>query len=195
MLALPACSDIPVSHAKSTTGRLLPNVPEVPEADETVRGETDPPIVTLGTSQLKERSLSRDEELPSGIIVPNTNLNAVPVTSALQAVLDGTDVSLSWEAGSFENRLVTVTDLSGPLPRGGLRKSAPRPRFSVAIAGALELREKETFVIELPSVREEKRARQPRPAMADTISDLSGDKAKGRFTGRQPSLHRRCRWA
>jgi len=179
LLALPACSDIAVSNAKSSTGRL-PTVPEVPEADETVRGEDEPPIVTLElASQLKERKLSRDEELPAGIIVPNTNLNAVPVTAALQAVLDGTDVSLSWEAGSFENRLVTVTNLSGSLPRVVEKICASAKVFCGYRRGLLELREKETFVIELPSVPgKANAAASATNTMADTIGDLSGDKAK-----------------
>ena len=41
LLVLPACSDVAVPNAKSTTGRL-PNVAEVPEPDETVRGEEEP---------------------------------------------------------------------------------------------------------------------------------------------------------
>jgi len=179
MACLMGCSDVNVPNAKSTTGRA-PQVAEVPEADETVRGAEDPPIVTLELgSRLKERRLSRSEELPGNIIVPNTNLNAVPVTAALQAVLEGTDVSLSWEAGTFENRLVTVTNLSGSLPKVVEKICASAKVFCGHRRGLLELKEKETFVIELPSVPGKANATAAASnTMADTIGELAGDKAR-----------------
>lgn len=173
------CSDVSVPSAKSATGRL-PTVAEVPEADETVRGADDPAIVTLETTtSFKERRLSRVEELPGGIIIPNTNLNAVPVTAALQAVLAGTDVSLSWDTGNFESRLVSVTNLSGPLPQVVEKICASARVFCGYRRGLLELREKETFIIDLPSVPSKTAASSAATnTMADTISELAGEQVK-----------------
>ncbi|NCC02722.1 MAG: hypothetical protein EOM37_01545 [Proteobacteria bacterium] len=178
LVLMAACSDIDVSKARSTTGRA-PSVAEVPDADETVRGPDDPPIVTLDIgSRLKERPLTRSETLPGGIIVPNTNLKAVPVTAALQAVLDGTDVSLSWDSSNFESRLVTVTNLSGSLPVVVRKICTSAKVFCSYRNGLLELKERETFVIDLPSIPTKSGAAGATNTMADTISLLSGDQAK-----------------
>jgi len=173
------CTDVSVRDAKPTTGRQ-PSVAEVPDQDETVRGADDPPIVTLEIgSRLRERRLTRTEDLPGGIIVPNTNLNAVPVTAALQAILAGSDVSLSWEAGTFENRLVTVTNLSGSLPKVVEKVCASAKVFCGYRNGLLELKEKETFIIDMPSVPTKTSATGAATnTMADTISELSGEKTR-----------------
>lgn len=188
-LSMTGCVFVP--DAKSTTGRQ-PQVAEVPEADETVRGEEDPPVVTLELgARLRERKLSRTDDLPGAIIVPTTNLNAVPVTAALQAVLAGTDVSLSWNTGAFDTRLVTVTNLSGSLPGVVNKICASAKVFCNYRNGLLELKEKETFVIELPAVPAKisssstgtgsstvSTTAAANNTMADSISDLAGDKVK-----------------
>ncbi|MDD3182832.1 MAG: hypothetical protein PHD48_08540 [Alphaproteobacteria bacterium] len=172
------CTDIGMPEAKSTTGRI-PTVAEVPEPDETVRGLDDPPIVTLEVGQrLRERRMTRTEDLPGGIIVPNTNLKSVPVTAALQAILTGTDISLSWEAGTFEDRLVTVTNLSGSLPRVVEKICSSAKVFCSHRGGLLELKDKESFIIDLPAVPTKNSATGAAAnTMADTISELAGEKA------------------
>lgn len=177
------CTNVDMPQAKSTVGRA-PQVAEVPDEDETVRGPDDPPIVTLDIgSGLRERRLARTEELPGNIIVPTTNLNAVPVTAALQAVLSGTDVSLSWEAGTYDSRLVTVTNLSGPLPKVVAKICASAKVFCVFRNGLLELKDKETFVIDLPSVPTKSSSTGSASGaatntMAETIGELAGEKVR-----------------
>jgi hypothetical protein len=186
-LSLLGCSDIALNEARPTTGRA-PTVAEVPNQDETVRGAEDPPIVTLElSSRLRERRLSRTEELPGGIIVPNTNLNAVPVTAALQAVLAGTDVSLSWSVGTFDQRLVSVSNLSGALPRVVEKICAAAKVFCSYKNGLLEMKERETFIVDLPAMpatvkaggsSSSASASSAANTMADAISDLAGEKVK-----------------
>ena len=171
---LTGCGWSDVGVTKSTTGRHA-TVAEVPEADETVRGQDDPPVVTLELgSRLKERRLTRNEDLPANIIVPSTNLNAVPVGTALQAVLAGTDVSLSWDTGGLGDRLVTVTNLSGPLPRVVDKICASARLFCSYRSGLLELKETETFVIELPAVASSSTGSAAANTMAETIGKLAG---------------------
>ncbi len=148
-LGLGGCeaSDLPL--AKDTTGRD-PTVAEVPNPNETVRGDTDPPVVTLDIDSLHERRLTRASEIPSGSIVPATNLEGVPVTAALQAVLSGTDISLAWNAGTLQDHLVSVTNLSGPLPKVVDRICAAAKIFCSYRHGSLELSETETFIVSLP---------------------------------------------
>lgn len=170
-----AGSDIP--NAKKTTGRL-PTIAEVPDADETVRGDADPPVVTLELGNgLRERRLSKSEDLPSGIIVPTTNLNSVPVTAALQAVLAGTDVALSWDAKTWEGRLVSVSNLSGPLPRVVERICGAAKIFCSYKNGMMELKDKETFIVELPRIPGEK-GDDATNTMAETINDLALEKVR-----------------
>lgn len=173
------CTTVDVPKAMPTTGRK-PQVAEVPAPEETVRGLEEPPVVTLDLGDgLREKRLSRTDELPSNIIVPNTNLKAVPVTAALQAVLAGTDVSLSWEAGSFDSRLVSVTNLSGSLPKVVDKICASAKVFCGYRSGLLEIKDKETFIIELPSVPTKNSATGAATnTMADTISELAGDKVR-----------------
>lgn len=141
-----------VPPAKQTTGRN-PTVAEVPSADETVRGDSDPPIVTLELgSALHEHRLTASEDLPGNIVVPTTNLNAVPITSALQAVLAGTDVSISWDTGTLGDRLVTVMNLSGPLPKVVEKICAAAKVFCSYRNGSMELQEKDTFVVAMPPI-------------------------------------------
>jgi len=176
-LCVAGCSNVSIPEAKPTTGRL-PTVAEVPDAEETVRGAEDPPIVTLELgSRLRERRASLTEELPGSIIVPTTNLNAVPVTTALQAVLTGTDVSLSWDSGSFDDRLVSVTNLSGALPRVVEKICSSAKIFCNYRHGLLELKERETFIIELPAIPA-KGGASAANSMADTIGDMAKDKVR-----------------
>ncbi len=179
LLLLMGCSFTDIPDAKPTTGRA-PTVAEVPTEDETVRGAKDPPIVTLDIgSQLRERKLARSEKLPGGIIVPTTNLSAVPVTLALQAVLEGTDVSLSWDAEAFDDRLVSVTNLSGPLPEVVDKICASAKVFCSFRSGLLELRDKETFIVELPAVPSLKEiGKAASNTMADMIGTLAGEKVR-----------------
>ena len=152
LLALGACAGANIPDAKPTTGRN-PQLAEHPSADETVRGEDDPAVVTLELGNaLHERRLSEGESLPGNIIVPTTNLNAVPVTAALQAVLTGTDVSLSWDTGTLATHLVTVMNLSGPLPRVVDRICSSAKVFCSYRHGSLELAERDTFVVPLPPI-------------------------------------------
>ncbi len=152
IVALGGCSDVTVPDAHPTTGRA-PKVAEVPGDKETVRGEDDPPIVTLNYSRrFQERRLTRSDPLPSNIIVPKVNLDAVPVSAALQAVLTGTDVALSWDASSFDDRLVSITNVSGALP-GVVDKICTAAKiFCTYRNGLLEMKAKETFIIDLPYV-------------------------------------------
>ncbi|MDX2027115.1 MAG: hypothetical protein SFW62_00595 [Alphaproteobacteria bacterium] len=172
-----ACAPLP--NAKSTMGRN-PQVAEIPGADETVRGEEDPPIVTLELgSSLHARRLSETEELPGNIIIPTTNLDAVPITAALQAVLAGTDVSLSWDTGTLGDRLVTVMNLSGPLPKVVNKICAAARVFCAFRHGSLELQDRETFIVGLPPM-----AKSPTSSgsgnnsMAETISQIVGSKVQ-----------------
>lgn len=197
VMALNGCIGWDVPAAKPTYGRN-PEVAEVPDKAETVRGEDDPPIVTLelGTA-LHEHRLSANEELPGNIIVPTTNLNAVPITAALQAVLSGTDVSISWDTGKLGDRLVTVMNLSGPLPKVVDKICSAAKVFCSFRNGSIELADKETFVVAMPPVAKAISSASSSSSggsssssaagssssggsnsMIDTISQLSGGKAQ-----------------
>ena len=152
ILSLLGCAGSDIPDAKETDGRN-PTIAEHPGADETVRGADDPAIVTLELgSALHEHRLSEGDDLPGNIIIPTTNLNAVPITTALQAVLQGTDVSLSWDTGSLGDRLVTVMNVSGPLPKVVDKICGAAKVFCAYRHGVLELQEKETFVITMPPI-------------------------------------------
>ncbi|MDE2030017.1 MAG: hypothetical protein KGI97_05560 [Alphaproteobacteria bacterium] len=151
-LGLNACANSEIPEAKKTTGRA-PTVAEVPDPDETVRGPNNPAIVTLDLdSSLHEHRLGDTDKLPGNILIPTTNLNAVPITAALQAVLSGTDVSLSWDTGSLGKRLVTVMNLSGPLPQVVEKICSAAKVFCDYRHDSLQLSEKETFVVALPPI-------------------------------------------
>lgn len=171
------CSFVGFPDAKSTTGRA-PQVAEIPSPDETVRGADEPPIVTLDAGEhLREHPLVKTDKLPGNIIIPTTNLNGVPITMALQAVLDGTDVSLSWDSSAFDDRLVTVTNLSGPLPIVVEKICASAKVFCNYRGGLLEVKDKETFIVDLPAVPSLKEAgKGATNSMADMIGTLAGEK-------------------
>ena len=174
-----------VPGAKPTTGRN-PQVAEMPSTDETVRGDDDPPVVTLELgSALHERRLTASEELPGNIIVPSTNLNAVPITAALQAVLAGTDVSISWDTGTLGDRLVTVMNLSGPLPKVVDKICAAAKVFCSYRSGSMELADKDTFIVALPPVAKAISSSGSSSgggggsnSMVDTMSNLAGGKVQ-----------------
>lgn len=152
LIALGGCMGWNVPGAKDTTGRN-PEVAEIPTQSETVRGEEDPPIVTLELGEaLHEHRLTASDELPGNIVVPTTNLSAVPITAALQAVLSGTDVSISWDTGTLGDRLVTVMNLSGPLPKVVDKICAAAKVFCSYRNGSIELQDKDTFVVAMPPV-------------------------------------------
>lgn len=182
-LALCACGTWEnISGAKPTDGRNA-TVAETPSAAETVRGEDDPPIVTLDLgSALHEHRLSTNDELPGNIIIPTTNLNAVPITAALQAVLAGTDISVSWDTGALGDRLVTVMNLSGPLPKVVDKICGAAKVFCRYHNDSIELAEKETFVVSTPPAIAGKSAASSSSGssggMIDAISQLAGNKVQ-----------------
>jgi hypothetical protein len=191
ILALGGCGsdhwDLPA--AKKMMGRM-PQLPEVPGAEETVRGEDDPAIVTLRIGNtLHERHLSRTDSLPSTIMVPTTNLQNVPVTAALEAVLAGTDISLAYQGDKFNDRLVTLLNLNGSLPKVVQRICSAARIFCVAREGNLELKDKESFVIELPPIeRAVTKAAGGGTSTAtntivEAISQLAGSKASADEAG------------
>ncbi|MGE3624362.1 MAG: type II secretion system protein GspD, partial [Bdellovibrionales bacterium] len=172
---------------KPTTGRN-PTVAEVPDAEETVRGEEDPPIVTLEVgSALQERRLERAEKLPGSIIIPTTNLNAVPVTTALQAVLTGTDVSLSWDSSSFDDHLVTVMNLSGPLPLVVEKICAAGRVFCSYRHGSLQITDKQTFIVPLPPIAKASGVSGGLSTNSSASSGISGSSSSSVSTTGAPS--------
>jgi Flp pilus assembly secretin CpaC len=172
---LPGCSPIDVPNAKTAFGRA-PELPEVAEKDETVRGENDPPVVTLkiGTA-LRERRLARGDDLPDDITLPTTNLQGVPVTAALEAVLAGTDIALSYQGNEYDDRTINLLNLSGPLPKVVERICSAARLFCNYRAGSLELRETDTFIIELPPMQSETAATS---TISDTVKQLSGNEVQ-----------------
>lgn len=186
-LALAGCgSDWEVPAAKRVFNRA-PQVPEVPAADETIRGEDDPPIVTLKVGGgLHERQLGRVDSLPDNVRVPLTNLQNVPVTAALEAVLAGTDISLSYQGKELNDRLVTLLNLSGPLPKVVQRICSAARIFCVAREGNLELKEEQSFVIELPPIERattKSTGGATANSIVDAISRLAGNKAEADEAG------------
>ncbi|MDD3030092.1 MAG: hypothetical protein PHS57_07425 [Alphaproteobacteria bacterium] len=141
----------------------LPSIPDledhgaiptkIPGREDVVRGDKDPAIVTLKLkSGLREKRLIVSENLPNDVIVPTTNLNGVPITAALQAVLSGTDIALSWDSGAMGSRLVTVMNLRGPLSRVVEKICSAAKVFCTYRHGSIELSEKEIFVVSLPPI-------------------------------------------
>ena len=186
LFALSGCMGWDVSPAKPTTGRN-PQVAEIPSQDETVRGDEDPPIVTLELgAALHEHRLTASDELPGNIVVPTTNLNAVPITAALQAVLAGTDVSISWDTGTLGDRLVTVMNLSGPLPRVVEKICAAAKVFCSYRNGSMELQDKDTFIVSLPPIAKSTGSSSGgggggsggSNTMVETITELVGSKVQ-----------------
>ena len=167
--------------------RHPPGLPELPAADETVRGEDDPSIVTLRVGNgLRERQLGRSDDLPARILIPTTNLQQVPVVAALEAVLSGTDISLSYAGTKFDDRLVTLLNLSGPLPKVVQRICAAARIFCTAREGNLELKEQQSFIIELPPIERAVTGSSGGKAsnsIVEAISRLAGSKAEADEAG------------
>lgn len=128
-------------------------VQQIPEQAESVRGDKDPPVVKLQLGRtLRPANLRPSDELPSHVKIATTNLNNVPVTSALQAVLADTDITLLWESEELQNRKVTLMNLKGALPVVVSRICRAAKILCAYRNGALELAEEDTFVVELPGV-------------------------------------------
>ncbi|MDX1922746.1 MAG: hypothetical protein SFW65_06430 [Alphaproteobacteria bacterium] len=130
-----------------------PRVQQIPEQAETVRGDKDPPVVKLQLGRtLRPANLRPSEDLPAHIKIGATNLNNVPVTTALQAVLADTDITLLWESEELQTRKVTLMNLKGSLPVVVSRMCRAAKILCAYRNGALELAEEDTFVVELPGV-------------------------------------------
>ncbi len=130
-----------------------PSVQQMPDQQETVRGDKDPPLVKLELGKaLRPAHLRPTEELPSRIKIDATNLNNVPVTTALQAILADTDITLLWESEELQNRKVSLMNLKGSLPVVVNRLCRAAKILCGYRNGALELAEEDTFVVQLPGV-------------------------------------------
>ncbi len=127
--------------------------PNVPKGEETVRGNDDPPVVKLQLEKsLRQTNLREAEELPSTIQIGKTNLNNVPVMTALQAVLADSDITVLWESPELQNRPVTLMNLKGPLPIVVSRVCRAAKILCAYRNGALEVMNTDTFVIAIPAI-------------------------------------------
>ncbi len=144
-----------------------------------MRGDEDPAVVTLKMGNaLHERVLGRSDALPADIIIPTTNLQNVPVASALEAVLAGTDISLAYQSEGFNDRLVTLVNLSGPLPKVVQRICSAAKIFCISRDGNLELKERESFIVELPPIERGRATTAAANTIAAAVSQLAGSKAE-----------------
>ncbi|HVY12730.1 MAG TPA: hypothetical protein VHB73_04115, partial [Alphaproteobacteria bacterium] len=187
---LSACSFTGPDIEKPKIENNLPaKVEKVPGMEETVRGKNDPPIVTLQLgSALHSKRLRPSEKLPATRI-GNTNLNGVPITVALQAVLADTDVTLLWDDPDLQNRTVTLMNLKGRLPVVVNRICRAAKVLCAYRNGALELMQEDTFVVELPAAPTAVAASGgsggggASDTISDTIQALIGGKMKVDKTG------------
>lgn len=168
-VALAACVGTPPQEPKNSAADKV-DTAETFDRRSALGRNSEPPVVTLGIgSALKERLASEGEPLPDDILIDTTNLNGVPVAAALQAVLADTPISLTWQQGSFDDRLVTILNLSGQLPEVVERVCSAGRIYCTYRNGTLELKEKETFIIEMPPVPSE-----AENTIASAIESLAG---------------------
>jgi hypothetical protein len=150
-LLITACTGPDIERPKLVKERNV-QVDNIPDAEVTVRGKDDPPIVTLQLGgALRPSRLRPSEELPANIQIGSTNLNNVPVTAAMQAVLADTDITLLWEKAELQDRTVTLLNLKGPLPVVVNRICRAAKLLCAYSNGALELTDVDTFVVEMPA--------------------------------------------
>lgn len=172
-LALVACVGTPPEKPKTATTEKV-DLPEDFDKRAALGRNSEPPVVTLGIgSALKERLASEGDPLPDDVLIDTTNLNGVPVAAALQAVLADTPISLTWQQGSFDDRLVTILNLSGQLPEVVERICSAGRIYCTYRNGTLELKEKETFIIEMPPVPSE--AENTIASAIETLAGAGGD--------------------
>jgi hypothetical protein len=115
--------------------------------------DSEPSVISLGIGEaFRERMASEGDELPNDVFISNTNLNGVPVAAALQAVLADTPISLTWQSGDFDDRLVTILNLSGRLDTVVSRICTAARVYCSYRNGTLELKDRETFIIEMPPI-------------------------------------------
>ncbi len=161
-----------------------PRVQQIPAHAESVRGDKDPPVVKLQLGRtLRPANLRASDELPSHVKIATTNLNNVPVTSALQAVLADTDITLLWESEELQNRKVTLMNLKGALPVVVSRICRAAKILCAFRNGALELAEEDTFVVELPGVATSSGSTGAASTIADSIEALIDGKVKADVAG------------
>ncbi len=156
-----------------------PRAQQIPEKEQTVRGEKDPPVVKLQLGRtLRPANLRATSDLPAHIKIGATNLNNVPVTTALQAVLADTDITLLWETEELQNRKVTLMNLKGSLPVVVSRICRAAKILCAYRNGALELAEEDTFVVELPGIAQSGNSGGANNTIADSIEALIDGKVK-----------------
>jgi hypothetical protein len=130
-----------------------PKATNVPTPEETVRGREEPPMVTLQLGKsMRQTNLRPSEELPLNVKIGATNLNNVPLSAALQAVMADTDIALLWENPELQDRPVTLMNLKGRLPLVVERICRAAKVICAYRNGSLELMSEDTFVVELPPI-------------------------------------------
>lgn len=161
-----------------------PKVQQMADAQSTVRGDKDPPVVTLQLGRtLRPMNLRPSDDLPATVKIGATNLNNVPVTTALQAVLADTDITLLWESEELQDRKVTLMNLKGSLPVVVERICRAAKVLCAYRNGALELSEEDTFVVELPAVATSASATGATDTIASSIESLIDGKVKADTAG------------
>jgi len=114
---------------------------------EALFSETPPPSDFPDVKAAPVEPVHAGEKAPRGDGLPDTdipaaNLHGVPVTAALQAVLYGTDVPLSWDAKTLKPHPVTLVNLKGDLPTVVDKICAAATVSCVYRSGVLEVAEK-----------------------------------------------------
>ncbi len=157
-----------------------PRLQQMPDQAQTVRGDKDPAIVKLELGKaLHPENLRPSEPLPSKVKIEATNLNNVPVTSALQAVLADTDITLLWGSKQLQERKVTLMNLKGALPVVVNRICRAAKILCSYRNGALELAEEDTFVVQLPGI-----AASPTDNKSDALASTIAESIESLINGK-----------
>ena len=163
----------PFPPTATEQGKTQPRLAERPQEADTVRGAGEPAVVTLPISgRFQERLASQGDPLPHDIVVPKTNFSNVPVTAALQAVLNRADISLTMDK-DYGDHAVSILNLHGPLDQVVERVCDAGRVYCRFHNGAIELRDEETFIIEMPPIPAD-----AQNSIADSIGNLAGGDTK-----------------
>ncbi len=128
VLSLAGCAQFDAMFSQTPTPSDFPDVKAAP----------------VEAVQSGEKGSRAGDSLPN-IDIPAANLHGVPVTAALQAVLYGTDVPLSWDSKMMAPHPVTLMNLKGDLPTV-VDKICTAANVSCAYrSGVLEVAEKQAF--------------------------------------------------
>jgi hypothetical protein len=162
-IGLSACANEPIGK--------LPAQVEMPPPEEVVARSDDPSVLYLPVGHaLTSRPMRNSERIADPTVIGPVSLPGVPASEAIEAVLEGSGIGMTWQTSDFADPSIQIVGMKGTRQQIIDRVCSMAGIYCSIRDGVLEIKKNETFVVDLPPI-----PKDTEDSIAKAIEKLSGN--------------------